>query len=181
MLINEEVYKFEIWYIDHEKGQERKVMYSDSDNIFNLEGIPQTTYGIYVWYKDLSKNQQFWEKIVYYVIGDKITVEEAEEELKVVKKLGNSEYLEGVLEAFCKSERDNIEDEKAGKIYLNKNVEWDNVKALNGRILLVPYYADYKIISPSQIANGRVYPVEQVLETKDNNKDYNDKAYIDLE
>ena len=159
MLINEEVYKFEIWYIDHKKGQERKVMYSDSDNIFDLEGIPQTTYGIYVWYKDLSKNQQFWEKIVYYVIGDKITVEEAEEELKVVKKLGNSEYLEGVLEAFCKSERDNIEDE----------------------ILLVPYYADYKIISPSQIANGRVYPVEQVLETKDNNKDYNDKAYIDLE
>ena len=177
MLINEEVYKFEIWYIDHEKGKEKKFMYSDSDDIFNLEGVPQTTFGIYVYHKNLDKNQQFWDYKGYYMIGDKITLKEAEEEIKVVRKLDDEKSLANTLKTFCKNERNNIINENAKKIYLNKNIEWDNASAVSGRIRIVPPSKNYNIISPNQIANGRVYPARETKRVEIGD----DKSYIDLE
>ncbi len=187
MLIKDEVYKFEVWYIDKTKNKAKKTMYLDKAEIFALEDVPQTTFYIGLYYLNLKEHQVYWSVAGEYDIGDKITLEEAEKETKAIEEfcvdeddIGariNKEAILDSLKAFCKGEKNNTRDIGADKIYLNKNIDLDCSAAIKARVRVVPPSSNNKIISPSQLVNGKIYPIGQIKrgDVED------DRAYIDLE
>lgn len=200
MIIKNKVYKFEICYIDYNTGKETMILYSDSKDIHELENIPQTTFRINSFCKDLNQYDKSWkawldwEKVDVYLIGDKITLEEAKEEIDKISKIPMifaekdvKNHVLGELKLFCKYEKDIMSD----SIYINKNINL-NDKSIMGRILLLPDDNEsYKFISPNQLVNGRIYLKEEMNieddnlnetnSNEDSDKKDDEKSYIELE
>lgn len=181
MLIKDDVYKFTIWYIGQKKNKEKKIMYSDKADISALEDVPKTTYVIGCDYLNLKEHQVWWQSVCVYIVGDEITLEEAEKEIEALEKIKvdkkdsascvTREATLDCLKTFCKNEKNNIRDENADKILINKNIDYD-CDEISARITVIPSN-NCKIISPSQIVKGRICPSER------ENDGYN--SYIGLE
>ncbi len=189
MLIKDDLYEFEIWYINHEKA-EKMILYSDSNDINTLESVPQTAYCILANHKDIKENPTLWHTIGYYRIGDKITLDEAKKELEALEKLevdeGETEYSYKIralysLKAFCRNEKNNTRDADVENIFINKNIDLDCVAAINARISIIPSDSDFKTISPSQIVNGRIVPTEHINSKNEVKKIDAGDLYLDLE
>lgn len=185
MLIKDEVYKFEIWYINDKKEKEVKTLYSDSADLYALEDVPQSSYCIFSYRKNLNQKQQSWEQVDNYWIGDEITDEDAEKEMELLGKLdvveSDYEYSRVIrtlysLKAFCKKTN-------ADQIFINKNINYDCGAAISARItILSAGYNNFKIISPSQIVNGKIYSSgNNIVARKYKQEVEIDKPYIDLE
>ncbi len=185
MLIKDEVYKFEIWYINDKKEKDIKTLFSNSDDLNVLEDVPQSSYCIFSYRKALNQKQQSWERVDNYWIGDEITLEEAEKEIETLEKLdvdeGGDEYNRVIrtlyeLKAFCKKTN-------TDKILINNNIDYDCSAAISARIKILPAgFYDFKIISPSQIVNGKIYSGgNNIVEPKYKQEVEIDKPYIDLE
>lgn len=193
MVIKGNVYKFEICYIDNNKQLAKTYMYSDSNSIYELEDLPKTTTSIYCFKKDLNKFQDMWTNEGEYMVGDKITLEEAEEEINKLSKINMPESQQyekdtvlAKLKAFCKNEMSDVKNENTACVYINKNVALSNsARAINGRLPILPpyYFSHYKFISPNQIINGKIYKDLNVSVKKENKppKLDEDKPYIGLE
>ena len=187
MVFKDEVYKFQIWYIGEGKTKQKKIMYSDKADIFELKDLPKTTYYISSEYINL-KEHQFWGSAVeQYNIGDEITLEEAKKEIEALEKLNIDECsvnekchkLEILysLKAFCEDEENNTKKADADKIYLNRNIDLDCGAAIRARVRVVPASSNCQIISPSQIIKGKIFPIEQVHDVEK----YGENPYIGLE
>ena len=188
MIIKDDVYKFEIYYIDKKK-KNVKILYSDSADIYGLEDVPVTSSCIFSYHKNINTKDAKWESVGEYIVGDRITLEEAEEELKTLEGLnvkddeevGDKTRATYVLKAFCRDEANGARDASATKIYINKNIKLDSGSAICFRISIIPSSFECHIISPSQIINGRIYPGENDINEPKNKQVEAGMPYIELE
>ncbi len=188
MLIKDEGYMFEIWYFDEKGKMDCLRMFSDEDNIYSLQDLPQTTCTIHVRCCDLNQEYEHWKVVGQYDIGDRITAEEAKNEIKKLKDFyvefyGESyktDALDG-LQKFLNSVQDNTKEENRDKIYLNKNIKLTNGDSIRERIKIISPASDRKIISTSQIVNGKIYSTEQINAKKEVKKIDVGDLYLDLE
>lgn len=191
MLIKDDAYQFKIFYVEKGKDEETKILYSDSDEIYELEDVPKETFCIFVFHKNLKKGQS-WNLTRQYWIGDEITLEEAEEEMKALENLqvvkdDTTAKMRAYyrLESFYTNNKNETQIKSADNIYLNKNIELKE-GVINARIIIIPKSMDCEIISPKQIVNGKIYRDEKEI-VKDVHLDENirkidsDNPYIDLE
>ena len=175
-IIKDDVYKFEFYRTTKMRAEPEKTMYSDSNDIYALEDVPEWCVSIKCLYRDLRQNKG-WEFKKLYLIGDKITREEAEEEIEKLNKLKvtyeNRDAKENSLlglEAICSGDSPSV------KVYINKGVEL-NEQTIRDRIIIDAWWARSAIyISPSQIVNGKIYTREQIK-----SRENYGKPYIDLE
>ena len=166
MVLKDKVYRFEIFYWDGTTVDgKKKFVYSDSNDIYGLEGVPKTTHHIYCYYKNL-KDDKDWENEAEYLIGDEMSQEDAAAE---IKKLND-------LKAYCK-------DETSDTIYLNNNIDLDT-NSIRNRIIVSSWFwwtREFIPISPKQIKNGKIYPIKQINGENEEKKNNEGDLYLDLE
>ena len=193
MVFKGEVYRFEIYYIENGKEEDIKTLYADSDNIYELEDVPRTAHCIYVYHRNFDKKENYWDFVGEYRVGEKITLEEAKNEIKALEDLHVEEKDETAkirayhkLNSYYLNSKNNSQVQSADNIYINKSIDLTG-GSISARIIIMPSTTDYKIISPSQIINGKIYPVLNsnfCLNGQEREKNPNsdwDKPYIDLE
>ena len=189
MIIKDKIYKFEFYRTTKMWAKCEKMMYSDSDDIYALKDIPASCVSIKCLYKQLNKDKD-WQFKKLYLIGDEIITEEAKEEIEKLNKLKvtneNKDAKENcllILEAISSGEKSST------KVYINKGVEL-NEQTIRDRIIIDAWWARSAVyISPSQIINGRIYPIingkvclsGETSKMEDKSKENCDKPYIELE
>lgn len=185
MIFKDRIYRFELFYCDYERDFKEKVIYSNTGEIYELEDVPQTLYLIRCTCIDLTNEGESVVRLDDYEVGDEITEKDAEEEIEKLESMKKSnkeieknelliDYALKILKNFLKNKKENVVNEEDGKIYINKNIRYK--EKVEGRIKVIfPSDNKTKIISPRQIANGRIYPPAQTKNT------INDDNYIDLE
>lgn len=164
MQIKDKVYKFEFFQTVELGAEPEKRIYSDTDNIYELNDVPKLCVLIKCFYKDINKRQD-WKLQNCYFLGDEITTEEAKEEYKKLKNLEFTSWYTnvrdetlGVLKSYC-------DQNPIDKIYLNKNIPL-NEKSIRNRLIIASWWSNNDIIylSPKQIIEGKIYPRDPYLE-----------------
>ncbi len=90
------IYLFRILYSDKNGFEEEYKTYSDNDNVYSLENLPETTYFIevYLLKKDF-KDIQGEDTVGNYLIGTPLKIEDLEKEIKTVAATSpDSKYLQ---------------------------------------------------------------------------------------
>lgn len=187
MLIKDDGYMFEIWYYNHKEKADCLNIFSNSPDIYSLDNLPKTTYIIHVLHCDLNQSQETWNEVGKYYIGDRITLEEAKEEIKALENLfveGDKEKFKtktlNGLKEFLQNATNNAVDENSDKVFLNKNIDLSE-NSVDARIKIIPSSTKYQIISTSQIVNGKISPREKEAACKDKTQTDFDQTYISLE
>ena len=186
MILKDKIYKFKVSYIDcnvdiNENGHKVKTIYSDSDDVYSLEGIPKTAFLIVCQVLNLSEKLYWRSHGSGYMVGDIATIEEAKEELEILRKLDVPERLREDKNEAIFSLSEFCEGERPKKVYINRNIDYQHAiwGRLDTRLDSLPAMPN---ISPKQIQNGKIYPIEEILKREEKNKEkYDDRAYIGLE
>lgn len=153
------IYVFDVSYYN-EKGYKAKThIYSDSDDVFALKDLPETTYAISLSERDndpiFADLGTAFKITKEYFVGERISLEEFE---KIMGKLNlDSDQASRLMDAYeqMKSGKGNYYIYKVGKDAAD--------------CLVVGSRADI-----GRIRNGRIVP-------KSTKKEYEDKDYLDLE
>ncbi len=179
MIVNDKIYEFEIYYYAGRKAERKKIVFSDSDDIYKLEGVPETTTKIYC--RSTAGHDKEWELQSTYMVGEELTKEEARKEIETLQQLKVSyklydfkERMIKVLEKYCS------DPDESNKIYINRSVDYCD--PVVRRIILSPLWLGKEtIIFPKQIACGKIFPLEKADESRPFEKEDESRPYLDLE
>ncbi len=182
MVFKDKIYKFEIEYIDcdagpNEENKKSKIIYSDNNDIYALDGIPQKVTKI--WGYVLESDGQTWRGAQGdYIVAEKLTKQEAREELEILSKLDvpekfrkDKEKTIAALKSYCKKK-------STEEILINRNIEYKD--SISGRFPVSPHVSIrmyFQYISPKQLVNGKIYPIEKI----ESGEIEDDRPYLDLE
>ena len=155
----DKIYAFDVLYYNEKGYITKSQLYSDSDDVFALKDLPETTYAINLLERDnnlpyIDLGTPF-KKTKEYFVGERLSLEEFE---KIMGKLNlDSDQASRLMDAYeqMKSGKGNYYIYKVGK-------DAADCLAVGGR-------ADI-----GRIRNGVIVPKSQ-------NKNYEDKDYLDLE
>ncbi len=166
------IYRFKVVYYEGEE-KKSKFLFSDSDDVFQLNGIPKTTTLI-ICDKSSQDGEKF-EEVKAYLVGDELTKMGLRDLINEVSSLTVSKDKEPQREALEQNLRRIYHaDDKWCKVFVNKNIDY--FTDYTGRINIIqPFFSSAQtVISPQQLIDGKICPPEE----KANNYD---GAYLDLE
>lgn len=90
---SDEIYRFEIHYVNEKGEKERKAIYSDNSDIYSLSDIPDGTFYIQIdHFKNLSNIH-----IGTYLLGTPLPVEELKKEIELTNNLEDRYEFKAVL------------------------------------------------------------------------------------
>ena len=158
------VYKYEIYYLDKQGDKKICYIYGDSDDVYSLKNLPETTFFIFV--------VKFVQSAVgtvnkgTYLVGTPLKLKDLKEEIKIAKRSKDEKYLKNLNEAY--------ED----ITYMNKSYA---IFRKQGKLLCL-YRGQYSGEIVGDIENGKI--VKEKLQAEQgqsiDNK-YNNDNYTDLE